>query len=78
MSEDNVARLIGGIYFSLLAGLDRDGATTANEYLWTISRSPYMRPDEKRFFAFLAENASSSAKQNESRQFQVIPGGLSA
>ncbi len=75
MSEDNVARVMGTIYLSLLAGLDHDAATAANDYLRTISRSPYMDPDEKRFLTFLADNA---IKQDDWPRFHVIPGGLSA
>lgn len=78
MSEDNVARVMGAIYFSLLAGLDRDSATAANDYLRSISNSPYMHPDEKRLLAFLADDAARPAKQDEWQRFQVIPGGLSA
>jgi len=77
MSEDNVARIVGAIYFSMLAALDSNGVAAANGYLRAISDSPYMRPDEQRFLAFLAENAAQPAKQDERRQFQVIPGGRS-
>jgi hypothetical protein len=78
MSEDNVARVVGAVYFAVLHGLDRASATATNDYLRTISRSPHMGPDEKRFLAFLAETANRPEKQDESPWFEVILGGLSS
>jgi len=78
MSEDSVARVMGAIYLALLSGLDRNAGTAANNYLRAIASSPYMRRNEKRLLAFLAETANRPAKQDESPRFEAIPGGLSS
>jgi hypothetical protein len=69
----DTARIIGGIYFALCAGLSDEGVRLANDILFNIADDPQTKPTDARVLRAIAECASSN--QTERPHLELIAGG---
>jgi hypothetical protein len=52
--DNDIARIIGGLYIAILAGLPQESAQTANDILFQFAEHPDIRPDDQRIYRSIA------------------------
>jgi hypothetical protein len=70
------ARIIGGIYFAICAGLSDDQAASANAILRDFANNPKINPCDRAIYRLIAESSIVKEAERPRPKLELIAGGV--